>query len=421
MQRSVARWAGRGLLSCVDQGVTSSANFAVNILLARWLAPAEYGAFAVAFVSFLFVSGFHNALLVDPACILGPARFGSGLSGYFKRLIWLHAVWSVAASLAIAAGALAVRDASLRRALYGLAVSLPFLLLLWLLRRFCYVKAGPAAALLSSAIYAPALVGGLFALRHWTAPSPCGALLVMAGAASAASATAWKRIGLDGAWHKIRSGECVELARTHWQYGKWLSATALLTFGVTQLQTFLVAGYLGLAAAGALRAMFNFVQPMNQVTAAVALLFLPNLSADFGAGRSGRLRIKGEFIAVGLLGLSLVYEAVLLCFGPRLEQIVYGGRFQAYNWLIPVLGLMPVFIALTSGRSLVLQAIQKPQHYLIRGAVTGPVGIASALMLTAWAGLPGAAVSMVLTLAVSAAVTFSLYRRFGPARRTAQT
>jgi O-antigen/teichoic acid export membrane protein len=421
MRRSISRWASRGLLSCVDQGVASIASFGANILLARWLPPDEYGAFAVAFALFLFASGFHNALLVDPACVLGPARFGSGLPAYFKRLIWLHGAWSVGASLLIAALAPAMSDASLSRALYGLAMSLPVLLLLWLLRRFCYVEGGPASALVSSAAYALALIGGLFLLRHSVGASPVGAFLVMGVASAVASATAWRKLGLNRGWRGVRTGECLELARIHWEYGKWLGATSLLTFGVTQLQTFLIAGYLGLAAAGAFRAIFNFVQPMNQVTAAVALLFLPNLSADYGSGRAGRLHVKGALITSGLLGASILYEGVLLGFGPRIEEIVYGGRLRAYDWLIPVLGLMPVFIALGSGRTLVLQAVQKPRHYLIRGAVIGPVGIAAALIFTARAGLAGAAASMVLNLAVSATVTYWLYRRFGPVERELPT
>jgi len=419
--RSIALWAGRGLASCLDQGLVSGVNFTANVLLARWLSPVEYGAFAVAFAVFLFLSGFHNALLLDPACVLGPARFSNQLPEYLKRVVCLHGAWSLAASLAVAAAALATPDVSLRRAFYGLAISLPFLLWLWLLRRLCYVAAGPGAALISSAAYGPFLIGGLFLLRHWAEPSPFAAFLVMALASAAASATVWSRLGLGDGWSQIRTGECLELAGTHWQYGKWLGATSLLTFGVTQLQTFLIAGCLGLAAAGAFRAIFNFVQPMIQVTAAAALLFLPNLSADFGAGRTGSLRRKGALISSGLLGVSVVYELLLLGFGTPVEEIVYGGRFRAYTWLIPVLGLMPVFTALASGRALVLQAVQKPRHYLIRGALTGPAGVASALIFTAWAGLAGAAASMVSNMALSAAVTFWLYRRFGPSGRGVST
>ncbi|HXN45446.1 MAG TPA: hypothetical protein VN893_02325 [Bryobacteraceae bacterium] len=419
--RPLARWAGRGLASCLDQGSVSAVNFAANVLLARWLPSSEYGAFAVGFALFLFLSGSHNALLLDPACVLGPARFSNDLPRYLKRVVCLHAAWSLAVSLLVAAAALAIGDASLRRAFCGLAISLPFLFLLWLLRRLCYVAASPATALLSSATYAAFLIGGMYALHQWATPSPFAAFLVMAVASAAASATAWRKLGFGGGWGGILSGECLDLARTHWQYGKWLGATSLLTFGVTQLQTFLIAGYLGLAAAGAFRAVFNLVQPMSQLTAAAALLFLPHLSADFGAGRAGSLRVKGALISAGLLSVALLYELVLLGFGPRIEEIAYGGRFRGYTWLIPLMGLMPVFSALASGWSLVLQAVQKPQHYLIRGAVVGPFGVASALLFTAWAGLAGAAASMVSNLALSTVVTFWLYRRFGPLGRKAST
>ena len=41
-------WLKKGSLAVLDQGLFSGANFVVNILLARWLTPEEYGAFAVA-------------------------------------------------------------------------------------------------------------------------------------------------------------------------------------------------------------------------------------------------------------------------------------------------------------------------------------------------------------------------------------
>ncbi len=420
-RRSILRWAARGLTSCLDQGAVSGVNFAINVLLARWLAPAEYGAFAVAFALFLFVAGFHNALLVDPACVLGPARFRDHLPSYFRRIVCVHGAWCLLASAAVVVAALAIRDASLHKAFWGLVVALPFLLLLWLLRRLCYVGGSPMAALFSSAAYGPLVLGGLFLLRRWIAPTPFAAFLVIAAASLGASAAVWNKLRLAGPWAGIRTSEFLDLARSHWNYGKWLCAASLLTFGVTQLQTFLIAGYLGLEAAGAFRAMFNLIQPMNQLTAAVALLFVPNLSADFGAGETARLRTKGMWITATLAGLSICYELVLLIFGSRISRLFYGPRFARYDWLIPVLGLMPVLIAVASGFSLVLQAIQRPQHYLIRGAVTGPVGIGSAVVLTSWLGLGGAAASMVLTLAISVVVTLTLYRRYGPVERAAQT
>ena len=45
-------WGVRSGLSLVDQGLTSGAGFAVNILLARWMPAEVYGAFAVTFAAY---------------------------------------------------------------------------------------------------------------------------------------------------------------------------------------------------------------------------------------------------------------------------------------------------------------------------------------------------------------------------------
>ena len=49
--RAAARRMGWGV---ADQGMSSLTNFAVNIYIARALGAAEYGAFALAFVTYAF-------------------------------------------------------------------------------------------------------------------------------------------------------------------------------------------------------------------------------------------------------------------------------------------------------------------------------------------------------------------------------
>ena len=57
------RWIRGGILAVVDQGLMSGSNFALSILLARWLTSEQYGAYAVALSIFFFVSTVHQALL----------------------------------------------------------------------------------------------------------------------------------------------------------------------------------------------------------------------------------------------------------------------------------------------------------------------------------------------------------------------
>src|SRR2546423_630759 len=84
------RWGVQSVLAIFDQGLTAAAGFGVNLVLARWLPAEAYGAFAVAFAGYLFVSGFHNVLLLEPLSVLGPARHADRLRLYFQAQIRVH-------------------------------------------------------------------------------------------------------------------------------------------------------------------------------------------------------------------------------------------------------------------------------------------------------------------------------------------
>src|SRR5580658_3342800 len=84
-------WAISSSVAILDQGLTSCSSLVLNLLLARWLPAETYGAFAVAFAGFLFVSGFHNVLLLEPMSVIGPARYGGQLSDYFRSNLSVHA------------------------------------------------------------------------------------------------------------------------------------------------------------------------------------------------------------------------------------------------------------------------------------------------------------------------------------------
>src|SRR3954470_23333844 len=67
--RRLARLGSQGFWAIADQGLFAVSNLLVNVLLARGLAPAEYGAFATAYTVLLLVTGFHSALLIEPMLV----------------------------------------------------------------------------------------------------------------------------------------------------------------------------------------------------------------------------------------------------------------------------------------------------------------------------------------------------------------
>ena len=67
-------WLGRGAWAVSDQGLFAVSSALLNILLARWLTPSAYGAFAVAYSVSLFMGAFHTALLTEPMLVFGSGK-----------------------------------------------------------------------------------------------------------------------------------------------------------------------------------------------------------------------------------------------------------------------------------------------------------------------------------------------------------
>jgi O-antigen/teichoic acid export membrane protein len=407
-------WGFKWVLSLVDQALTSGAGFAVNILLARWLSPSLYGAFAVAFAASLFVAGFHTVLLLEPLSVFGPARHASNLGEYFRVQVRVHFLLVGALSgfglIAALAMWFVVPQNPVTPAVAASAIALPFFLLLWLTRRMCYVVQKPSLAVSGSVAYLVAVLLGLFILRDLGSVSPFSVFLLIGVASMFASAVhLWRLVR-----HKKSKNQVVlssrEVLEENWTYGRWLVASTTLFTVSTQAQTFLAAGFLGLSAAGILRAMQIPSLVMTQVTAAAGLLVLPTFSYDFGRGLTGRLRKKATFVSLSLaVGAMCVVALVMAFIGPA-EHLLFGGKYAAYAKLMPLLALVPVFAGMGMGYSMALRASQKPHFDLIANAVAAPLGLLSAILFVRWWGLTGVAASMVLSSLASTIVIFLSYR-----------
>lgn len=413
----VRLWGARSALSLVDQGFTSLAGFAVNLLLARWLASNLYGAFAVAFAAFLFVSGFHNVLLLEPLSVIGPARYPGRLHDYFRAQLIVHTVLvGILSAVTLIGGLIFWRLAPgspLVGSVFGSALALSFLLLLWLARRMCYVVQKPGIAVAGSVAYLLLMLGGLLILWRVGKIGPFNAFLLMGAASLLATGILFRRLGIGftGALSK-GSISWRAVLRENWTYGRWLVGSTVLWSIATQAQMFLVAAILGLGASGILRAMQLPSLVMSQVNTATALLVLPALSYDFGRGSLPRLRQKAFLTNLGLGSVAGCFALALLALAGPAERFLFGGKYAQYAWLIPVLALAPAVTALSVGYSMALRAAQKTHLDLVANGVAAPVGLLSAIAFMHWWGLAGAAASMVTSLTAYTFVYGLSYRRW---------
>jgi O-antigen/teichoic acid export membrane protein len=403
------------MLAILDQGLISGSNFVIGIVLARWLIPEHYGAYALAFSIFLFLCNLEIALLLEPMSILGPACYRSCLSAYVGRVFELHLVLSCALSAPLAASAVLlhfVGNQAVARAMLGASIGTPVILLFWLCRRAAYLSLALRAAVSSAVVYCGSLVGFflLTNLLGWLSPLVAFVIQSAAAVVAAVPMIASLKPGLGRASGPARA----IVIRQHWQYGRWAVATVFVYWLSSNAYYVIVAGLLGLEDVAALRALQNFILPFGQFTAAISLLLLPWAAARFAQGDYFGFRVCIQQVSMLFVAVASAYVVGLWLFGEKLITSLYGGRYTGFAHLLPLVAAPIVVVAASHGISIGLQAMQSPAEVFRAHSLAGMVTVVTGVPLTRYWGLAGAAVGILASsLTLFVAIQHSYRSRLG--------
>ncbi|MDQ6740279.1 MAG: hypothetical protein M3021_07915, partial [Actinomycetota bacterium] len=220
----------KGSLAVGDQALFSGANFVTSIFLARWLAPADYGAYSLAFSVFLLVASAHAALLIEPMMIFGVGKYAGNYPGYVGTLMRFHLAVLAPGAVVLAgvAGVLGQLYSSVvQRGFLGLAAGSIFILAFWLVRRVPYVLLKPGWGVIASFIYCSAMALAVWGLNRAGQLTVFTAFLAMAAASVAATLGALARFSGAFTRHAPRP-PLEEVAADHWRYGRWAIASAAI-------------------------------------------------------------------------------------------------------------------------------------------------------------------------------------------------
>lgn len=375
-----------------------------NVLLARWLSPVEYGAFALGYTIFLLLAALHTAVLTDPMLIFGAGRYRHQLNRYLWFLFACHVGVSIVAFSLLGSGAWLARSfeaAELSRALWGVALASPLILFAWLLRRAFYIDAQPARAALGSLVYLFTLLGGLVLLWNRGLLSAFSAFLAMGVASLVVSAILIILLNLRG-YQKIGSKVFGSMLANQWSYARWSGPTSFLIW--IPLNVFFVAITYSssLEGAASLRALTNLLTPMMQSTLAISNLVIPDFSRiHIEQGKRALLRRATSLIAP-FLAISLSYWALLWLLRTQLFSILYGGHYLEVSGLLLLAGSIPVAFGIAVILESTLRALERPQSifrgYLLASIAAGTIGV----FLTIQWQLPGAILGQIFAFVILA-------------------
>lgn len=401
-------------ISIVDQALISGAGFVLHIALARWLAQSEYGVFAIVFSIFLFLSGFHNALILEPMSVFSSSCNQLELRDYITQSIWLHFFLSVGLSIILlcsGVGLLLLRN-RMGEPLIGLAFSAPLILLFWLLRRACYLDGRAHLAMHASLFYALFLFVGLWAVQKWEVASPLTAIIVLGISSAAASLllTGLLRINVKTLLVGCSRIVVAALLLKHWSYGRWVVGSSFVHWAGTAGYVPLIGSLIGFSQAGALRAIQNLILPLQQILAGLANLWLPlNARLLIERGKES-LRNNLHKMIIGTLLLCIPYLLIILFFSKPILTLLFGsGRYDQFEWLNYYLVIFAIIGAVGQGLSIALRALQRPDCIFYSQAATAMMTATVGSFLVWSLELEGAAIGLNLSALMG---TLILYNRF---------
>jgi O-antigen/teichoic acid export membrane protein len=386
-------WVSRGGLAILDQGLISGSNFLISVLLARWLVPEQYGAYAVAFGIYILLSLVYQALVLEPMAVYGGSSYRNCLRGYLGSLLWIHIAVSVFIFAVFGASALAAREvarfAGLAGALAGVTIACPFILAFGLARRSFYLQLSPAKAVIGSFVYSASSIAGLFVLYRRGLLSAFAAFLLMGLASLLTGIYLFARLRA-GLAPSTFAPTVRDAWRRHWSYGRWALASSIASWIPAYIYYSLLSSFGRMAQSGQLKALMNFTQPMEQIRAALGLLLLP-----YAAGvqdREGRASAKTLSIRMTLvsLGGALVYWAVVLPLQRPTFHFLYSGRYMDVVHLLPSVALGSIVWSAAYGPAIALRAMESPDSVFTAFAIATVLSLLVGVPATWFFGLKGA-------------------------------
>ena len=252
-----------------DQAMSSLSNFAVNIYIARTLGAVQYGAFALAFVTYGFALNASRGLATDPLLVRCS---GTDIP------TWRRAVTKctgTATTVGLTTGAIILAAAALlsgttRLAFLALGLTMPGLMLQdsW---RFSFFALGRGRqAFLNDTVWTVVLIPALVLLRE-TGHADVFWFVFAWGAAAAVAAAigplqARTAPRLSGAW---------EWLSRHRDLGPRYLAEGTVNNAASQLRNYGVGFILGLAAVGYVQAATTLMGPFMVIFFGMGLVTLP--------------------------------------------------------------------------------------------------------------------------------------------------
>ena len=389
--------AGRAGWALFDQGLSSLTNFALGVLIARSVSASDFGAFSLAFATYLVILNLARAIGTQPLVIrysaVDPVDWRRGAAAATGTML---ATGIVAGIGCIGIGLLVAPPAG--TTFIALGVALPLLLVqdAW---RFAFFAAGRGRdAVVTDLVWAIVLVATLIVL---TEVAPGSSFAVIGWGVSAGVAA------MVGAWRSRvvpRPAATRAWLREHDDLVGRYSAEVLVGLGASQAAIYVVGATAGLAQAGSIRAAQILLGPMHIVLQAAHLIAVPE-GVAIRKRSPGKFKLAIAALSAGLAIVILAWVIALSLMPAEVGRFLLGDSWESAQVVLFPLGLALVFQGISGGGLVGLRVLADAKTSLRARVLDASIG----LVLAVGGGLLGGAVGAAWGFAAGGAVSALIF------------
>ena len=400
VRQGAFRMAGRAGWALTDQGISSFTNFVLGVLIARSTTADQFGAFTLAFSTYIIILNVARASGTQPLVI----RFSGVAPDEWRRGAAAATGTMVASGLLggiICVGLGVVLGPAVGPTFLALGIVLPVLMLQdsW---RFVFFAGGrDRAAVLTDSIWAATLIPILLAvsvLAPGTAQAVLGwglSALIAVGAGMWLSRVVPNPRATPSWLHEHRD-----------LVGRY-SLEVIIGLTAGQIPIYVVGFTAGLAEAGSIRAAQLLLGPMHVVIQAAALIAVPE-GVRIRRRSPHRFPLAIGTFSVGLASVILAWVIFLMLLPATVGQALLGESWTAAQLVLLPLGLALVGQGISGGALVGLRVLADAIRSLRARSIDAAIGVVLSVSGALAAGAVGAAWGFAAGGFTSAAI-FTVY------------
>lgn len=392
------RLTGRAGYGLADQAFSSLTNFALTVVVARSLDVEAFGAFMLAFSTYIVALNVSRALATEPFAV----RFSGASEATWRRAAGQASGTALAAgvvmgSACLVAGALRP-DGPLAPALNALGLVLPGLLLQDSWRFVFFAAKRGGAALLNDVSWALVLFPALVVLDAVGQRSVFSSVLAWGGAATVAAVVGALQSRVLPrplqalVWYRAQRDLALRYLGEHATFS-----------GAQQAALYGIGAVAGLPAVGAVRAARVVLGPLRVLYVGAQLMAIP-AAAGLWRRDPARLVPRCAGLSAALAVAALAIGAALLLLPDSLGTALLGATWDTARDVLAPTGLALAGSGVLAGAFVGLRALGAAGTSLRSRIASSLTTLVAGVAGAALAGAPGAAWGFAVASAVGAAI-----------------